>query len=40
MAKLQEKRAEALGVEPVTELHDADIIVDAIFGAGLNREYR
>jgi len=38
MAKLQEKRAEALCLEPVTELHDADIIVDAIFGAGLNRE--
>ena len=38
MAKLQKQRAEALGVEPVTELHDADIIVDALFGAGLNRE--
>ena len=38
MAKLQEKRANAMGVQFVQELHDADIIVDAIFGAGLNRE--
>jgi len=38
MAKLQLQRAEALGVNPVKELYDADIIVDAVFGAGLNRE--
>ncbi|MCD6212715.1 MAG: NAD(P)H-hydrate dehydratase [Sulfurovum sp.] len=38
MAKIQKKRAEALGVDIVKNLHDADIIVDAIFGAGLNRE--
>ena len=38
MAKLQEQRVEALGVQIIHELHDADIIVDAIFGAGLNRE--
>jgi len=38
MAKLQEQRAEALGVNIVKELYDSDVIVDAIFGAGLNRE--
>jgi len=38
MAKRQEQRAKAIGVQMVQELHDADIIVDAIFGAGLNRE--
>ena len=38
MAKLQKKRAEAIGVDIAQELQDADIIVDAIFGAGLNRE--
>ncbi len=37
MAKLQLQRADALGVKRITELHDADVIVDAIFGAGLNR---
>jgi len=38
MAKLQEQRAEALGVNIVKELYDSDVIVDAIFGAGLNRD--
>jgi len=38
IAKLQEQRAEALGVNIVKELYDSDVIVDAIFGAGLNRE--
>ena len=38
MAKIQKQRAEALGVDIVKDLHDADIIVDAIFGAGLNRK--
>jgi len=38
MAKLQLQRAEALGVNIVKELHESDIIVDAIFGAGLNRD--
>ncbi len=37
MAKLQEQRAEALGVNIVKELEESDVIVDAIFGAGLNR---
>jgi len=37
MAKVQWKRAEAIGIQCVDELQDADIIVDAIFGAGLNR---
>jgi hydroxyethylthiazole kinase-like uncharacterized protein yjeF len=38
MAKLQLQRAEALGVHTIDDLQDADIIVDALFGAGLNRE--
>jgi len=37
MAKLQLKRAIAIGVSLVDELEDADVIVDAIFGAGLTR---
>ena len=38
MAKLQLQRAEALGVNIVKELYDSDVIVDALFGAGLNRD--
>ena len=38
MAKIQAKRAEALGVNIVKDLYESDVIVDAIFGAGLNRE--
>ena len=38
MAKLQLVRAEAVGVHIVKELYESDVIVDAIFGAGLNRE--
>ena len=37
MAKLQMQRAESLGVSIVQDLKDSDVIVDAIFGAGLNR---
>jgi len=38
MAKLQLVRAEAVGLQVVKELYESDVIVDAIFGAGLNRE--
>jgi len=38
MARLQLERAEKLGVRLVDAVEDADIIVDALFGAGLNRE--
>ncbi len=38
MALQQWERAQKLGIEAVEEPHDADVIVDAIFGAGLNRE--
>ena len=38
MAKLQLSRAEALGVNIVDTMEDTDVIVDAIFGAGLSRE--
>lgn len=38
MAKLQIKRAGAVGIEVVKELQDADVIVDAVFGSGLTRE--
>lgn len=37
MAKLQLQRAQALGVNVVDELSNADIIVDCIFGTGLNK---
>lgn len=37
MAKLQLERAELVGVELVDSVIDADVIVDALFGAGLNR---
>ena len=38
MAKLQLKRANLVGVEEIDSIKEADIIVDALFGAGLNRE--
>ncbi|KIM04048.1 MAG: carbohydrate kinase [Sulfurovum sp. AS07-7] len=38
MAKLQLKRASLIGIKVVTEIKEADIIVDALFGAGLKRE--
>lgn len=38
MAKLQYKRVERLGIKPITEIIDADIVVDCLFGSGLNRE--
>ena len=38
LGKTQLKRARALGVEEVNTFEDADIIVDALFGSGLNRE--
>lgn len=38
MAKLQLQRVKTLDIEIVHEVVDADIIIDAIFGAGLSRE--
>jgi len=38
MAKLQLKRVNLIGVEIVDKLQECDIVVDALFGAGLNRE--
>jgi len=38
MAKLQKSRAEALGVSFVNKIKKADIILDALFGSGLNKE--
>ncbi len=38
MAKLQLERAEKIGIVPGEAVQDADVIVDALFGAGLNRE--
>ncbi len=37
LAKLQLERARKVGVPIVNELADADVYVDALFGAGLNR---
>jgi hydroxyethylthiazole kinase-like uncharacterized protein yjeF len=38
LGKLQLQRVKALGLEPSTALHEADLLVDALFGSGLNRE--
>ncbi len=38
MAKLQLDRAKKIGIEVVDGLIESDIVVDALFGAGLNRE--
>jgi len=38
MAKLQLQRVKALNINIVNEIQSSDIIVDAIFGAGLSRE--
>ncbi len=38
LGKTQLRRAHAIGVEETDALHDADIIVDALFGSGLSRE--
>ncbi len=37
MAQIQLERAVRLGVKSVDTIEDADVIVDALFGAGLNR---
>lgn len=37
MAKLQEKRAKSIKVEFVKEIKSADIVVDCLFGTGLNK---
>jgi len=37
MAQLQMERLRGLGIEPVDQIDDADVIVDALFGVGLNR---
>jgi hydroxyethylthiazole kinase-like uncharacterized protein yjeF len=38
MAKLQLERAGKLGIELCESMQDADVVVDALFGAGLNRK--
>ena len=38
LGKTQLKRARAVGVKEIETLEDADVIVDALFGSGLNRE--
>ena len=38
MAKLQLERAKKVGLKPVGNIDSADIIVDALFGSGLNKE--
>jgi hydroxyethylthiazole kinase-like uncharacterized protein yjeF len=37
MAKLQEKRTNSLNVKIVDEVFETDIIVDCLFGTGLNK---
>jgi len=36
MAKLQQKRAYAIGVKTTIELNECDVVVDAVFGTGFN----
>ena len=38
MAKLQLTRTKAVGVEIVEEISDSEVVVDAIFGSGLNKK--
>ena len=38
LGKIQLNRVDAIGLNPVNGLEDADIIVDALFGSGLSRE--
>jgi hydroxyethylthiazole kinase-like uncharacterized protein yjeF len=38
MAQIQLERVESLDIEFVDEVEEADVVVDAIFGAGLSRE--
>lgn len=38
MAALQLERANLLGVEPIYELEPCDVIVDCLFGSGLNKD--
>lgn len=38
MAKLQLQRVELLGLELIEELCSCDVVVDALFGSGLNRD--
>lgn len=38
IGKLQEKRAKSIGINFVDEIFQADIIVDCLFGTGLNNE--
>ncbi len=37
MAKVQLDRATLLGMKPITAIVDAEVVVDATFGAGLNK---
>ena len=36
MAKLQQKRAHAVGVKTTIELNECDVVIDAVFGTGFN----
>ncbi len=36
MAKLQQKRAQSIGVKTTIYLNDCDVVVDAVFGTGFN----
>jgi len=38
MAKLQVKRCESLGIKVSSKIKSSDVIVDCLFGSGLNRE--
>lgn len=40
MAIIQEKRVKALGLKPISKLEEADIVVDCLFGSGLNKPLR
>lgn len=38
MARLQEKRAKLLGVNFIEHIKDCDVVVDCLFGSGLNKD--
>ena len=39
LARLQHKRISSLGITPVSTIRECDIVIDALYGSGLSREF-